>query len=100
MPSLRDVQQHIVHSIVHRDDAPLDLLIAADGLAASDRLAIYRNTFISVLTRALRLAYPAVARLVGDGCFEGLAQRFIAEQPPSCAWLDRYGERFAALLAS
>jgi hypothetical protein len=50
------------------------------GLRA-ERLDIYRNTFLLTLTKALRLCFPVVQKLVGDEFFEGAAQVFIAGQP-------------------
>jgi Putative DNA-binding domain len=78
-------------------NAAADLL--ADGISA-DRLDIYRNTFVANATRALRLTYPAVRKLVGDEFFEGAAAAFIAQHPPRSACLDHYGEAFVAFLAA
>lgn len=71
---------------------------AVDGPGAL-RLAIYRNTCLSTLVNALRLAYPAVQRLVGAEFFEGAAREFIRREPPVGACLNDYGAGFAAFLA-
>ena len=55
----------------------------AAGSTAAERLDVYRNTFLSSLTTALRISYPAVHRLVGGEFFEGAAQSFI--QAPAAA---------------
>ncbi len=73
--------------------------IVADGLAPVARLSIYRNTATGVLVNAIRLAFPAVQRLVGAECFEGAVRRFIDASPPDSAWLDEYGATFPAFLA-
>jgi hypothetical protein len=65
----------------------------------ADRLDIYRNTFISGVTKALRLTYPAVHRLVGDDFFAAAAGIFIASHPPRAAYLDQYGAEFPQFLA-
>jgi hypothetical protein len=71
---------------------------ALEGLAA-ERLAIYRNTCVTTLVNALQLNFPAVRQLVGDEFFEGTARQFMAIHPPASAYLNDYGEHFAAFLA-
>lgn len=99
MPSLREIQYRIREHMLGIGNGAIEPFILADGIPAADRLAIYRNTYVAVLTRALRLSYPAIQRLVGDAFFEDAAQRFIAERPARSAWLDQYGEGFAEFLA-
>lgn len=98
MPSLRDVQEGMRRSLLARDDA-IAAFVVDDGLAATERLGIHRNTFVSVATRALRLNHPATVRLVGDDFFDATARSYVEAQPPASAWLDRYGETFADFLA-
>jgi hypothetical protein len=54
---------------------------------------------MSSLTKALRLSYPAVHRLVGDDFFEAAAAAFIVEHPPGSAYLDEYGAAFPQFLS-
>ena len=97
-PPLRALQHAVMRSIVGGDDAEAVAHVMADGLDASRRLAIYRNTFESVLIRALRLTYPAVHRLVAGDCFDAAARRFAHDAPPRQANLDDYGGGFAEFL--
>src|SRR5712691_10761115 len=86
-------------SLVRREE--LDAAAAhvlTDGIDPAARLGVYRNTFASILTRALRLSYPAVERLVGAEFFESAVRAFIEEQPPRSACLDDYGESFPDFL--
>ena len=76
------------------EDGPCAAHVVADGIAGQARLSVYRNTFIGNLTTALRLAYPAIHRLVGGPFFESAARLFIEAQPPQSAWLDEYGAGF------
>ena len=99
-PSLPEIQRAMRASLVEHDDDGVAAHIAADGLSAAERLDIYRNTFASVLTNALRLSYPAAHRLVGAEFFEGAARIFIAGNPPTSACLDDYGAEFPAFLAA
>lgn len=98
MPSLRDVQDGMRRSLLGHDDA-VAAFVVDDGVAAAERLGIYRNTFVGVATRALRLNHPAVARLVGDDFFAATAQAYIVRHPPASAWLDQYGDAYADFLA-
>ncbi|RQS72615.1 DUF2063 domain-containing protein [Burkholderia sp. Bp8963] len=105
-PSLVELQQAMVRSLLRdADDAGDDrdadaaAAVVADGLDPRSRLSIYRNTATSVLVNALRLAFPAVQRLVGAAFFEGAARVFCSAAPPHSAWLDEYGAQFPAFLA-
>jgi hypothetical protein len=97
-PSLLELQRAVRRSVVAHDDADACSYIVGDGIEPAARLGIYRNTFASVLTNALRLSYPAVHRLVAAECFEGAARLFLQEQPPQCANLDGYGADFPEFL--
>ena len=95
MSSLREIQHRFRHSMLEGHDDGIESFVVADGIAAADRIAIYRNTYLAVLTRALRLNHPAIERLVGEAFFEAAAHEFIEQSPPGSAWLDQYGEGFA-----
>lgn len=99
MPALRELQHALYRSLMERGGGDGAAHIRTDGLAAADRIAIYRNTFYATLTNALRLSYPAVHRLVGADFFEASAQKFIEAQPPRGAYLDEYGAEFPDFLA-
>lgn len=100
MPALHELQQAFAANLLTGTEGPLADFIVGDGIAAADRLRIYRNTNRSVLTEALRLAYPAVDRLVGREFFDMAAARFIPEHPPRSGYLDAYGAAFPEFLAA
>ena len=100
MTGLRDIQRAFAHAILLGDPSGAAVLIDADDIPASDRLAIYRNTSRSVMTTALRLTFPAVNCLVGDAFFDMVAARFIKCHPPDSACLDDYGADFPDFLRS
>lgn len=95
MPMLRDVQEAMRAHVLGGDEAIGSMLA---GGALQDRLGIYRNTVVLTLTRALRLAFPAAHKLVGEAFFEAAAGIFIAAHPPRAACLDLYGEHFPLFL--
>ncbi|MDR3098129.1 MAG: DNA-binding domain-containing protein [Paraburkholderia sp.] len=103
MPSLIELQQAMRHSLLHHadEDSAAEVLSAvlADGIDSQACLNIYRNTASGVLASALRLAFPAVRRLVGEDFFEGAAHLFCSAAPPRSAWLDEYGAAFPGFLA-
>jgi hypothetical protein len=96
MPTLLELQRAMRQTLVLGDKSAIAAMLLPSN--PSDRLDIYRNTFLVTLTRTLRLCFPAVDKLVGEAFFEGAAQIFITEQPPRAAWLDRYGGEFADFL--
>jgi hypothetical protein len=96
VPTLLEVQNALRRSLVDRDDGAAVPMLATH--VPADRLDIYRNTFVSGVTKALRLSFPAVHRLVGDDFFAAAAAVFIGRTPPRTAWLDRYGAEFPELL--
>lgn len=97
-PCLHELQLAMRRSLVEGEDGMAGALILGAGLAPGERLAVYRNTYLLTLVRALRLSYPAVERLVGADFFEAAARAFIAAEPPRSSWLDDYGAGFAGFL--
>ena len=96
VPTLLEIQRAMRRSLVQGDSTAVSAMLAAQ--ISPDRLDIYRNTFLLTLTRALRLCFPVVQKLVGEEFFEGAAQIFVAEHPPRSAWLDQYGSAFPDFL--
>ena len=97
-PRLLEVQRAIRESLVEHRDDDLRAHIVTDGMEPGERLDIYRNTYASVLTTALRLSYPAIQRLVGEEFFVGAARIFISERPPKSANLNDYGAEYPGFL--
>jgi hypothetical protein len=100
MSALRDLQAGFRDALLGDHAALAPGTIAADGLPADARLALYRHHVTTTLTDALRATYPVVCRLVGDGFFAYAAARFIAVAPPTSPCLAEYGAALAAFLAS
>jgi Putative DNA-binding domain len=99
MPTLLELQRAVYRGLVAGEDGPCVAHIIAGGIAGEARLNVYRNTFIGSLTTVLRLAYPAIHRLVGAPFFESAARIFIEAAPPESAWLDDYGAGYPEFLA-
>jgi len=99
MPTLLELQRAVAAGLRGRDQEAAAAFVRGDGFTPGERLSIYRNTLLGVLTNALGLAYPAVRRLVGDAFFDVAAQAFIEQRPPASAYLNEYGQGFADFLA-
>lgn len=97
MTTLLELQHAMRASLLDHNDGPAAAMLA-DNVPA-ERLNVYRNTFVTGVTKALRLSYPVVHRLVGNDFFEGAAAVFIAQQPPRAAYLDEYGADFPQFLS-
>ncbi|MBS2132263.1 putative DNA-binding domain-containing protein (plasmid) [Burkholderia thailandensis] len=97
-PTLAELQSAVLRQMSSGDEAAVAWVVP-DGLGPGARLGIYRNTATSVLVNALRLAFPAVQRLVGAEFFDSAATLFCRWALPRSAWLDEYGAQFPAFLA-
>ena len=64
MPTLLEAQQAMRVSLLNGDYEAMAAMLAQG--VSPDTINIYRNTFLLSLTKALRLTYPVVQRLVGD----------------------------------
>jgi hypothetical protein len=103
MPTLLELQRSLARHLL-ADSAAIEAAAAVavdcatERNTAAARLAIYRNTALSTLTRALGLSYPAVQRLVGAEFFAAVVGQFIKLHPPKSAYLNAYGGEFAQFL--
>lgn len=98
MPSLHELQRSFAAMLASGSWTGLAEHVHDGEFSARERLGIYRNSVRSTLAAALRLAYPAVARLVGAAFFEHAAGRYALEDAPASACLDEYGAQFPAFL--
>lgn len=101
MLALRDLQTAFRHALLEEDCASgtLDAEIAAGGLGAGERLAVYRNNVFASLTDALKETFPVVCRLVDERFFSYAAHEFIATHPPQRPALMEYGSALPDFLS-
>lgn len=99
MPALREVQAAFRRALLDDDAAELASLVAEDGFAVEERIAVYRNNVQVSLTAALRDTFPAICQLVDERFFAYAAHEFIRRDPPERASLSAYGAGFADFLA-
>lgn len=98
MPTLLEIERAFYRSLTEPADPGVAGYVLADGIDPEVRLDIHRDTLVGTLTNVLRLAFPAVERLVGEAFFESAARIFIEAAPPRGACLDEYGGAFADFL--
>ncbi len=98
MPSLSELQTGMVAAILGGDDSAAAHVRGA-GLPPARRLAVYRNAVRVRLKDALADVYPVLRRLVGDDCFDGIANEYLRRHPPREGWLQCFGEHMGALCA-
>lgn len=77
-----------------------DGLLAPGGRAAGRRFDIYRNNVATSLAEALRMAFPAIRRLLGEEYFTALAGVYLRAHPPRSRLMMLYGENFADFIES
>ncbi len=101
--TLLDTQIRLAASLVPRasraDRARAARLIAQNArIPAELALEIYRNNVSGALTKALTAAYPACLSVLGESCFNAVADLFIAQTPSDQPDLNRYDRRFGDFL--
>lgn len=69
-------------------------LVGPDGKPSMARFNVYRNNIAASLTRVLRAAFPATARIVGDEFFAAMARIYASAEPPASPMLFDYGAGF------
>ena len=70
------------------------LLRDNDRIPPELALRIYGNNVAGARIKSLAAAYPACFRILGEACFNNMAQRFIAHTPSQQPDLNRYGTAF------
>lgn len=73
-------------------------LTGPDGKASVKRFNVYRNNVTVGLVEALKAAFPAVCRIVGEAFFAAMARIYVARQPPESPVMLNYGATFPAFI--
>lgn len=97
-PSLAELQHAFAGAIVDGEAPALEPWIATRGIAPAARLRIYRHANFAIHVDALVTSYPALHRLLGADCFDGLATRHAAYHGSRSGNLQDYGADFATFL--
>lgn len=76
----------------------LHLLRKNERLPPELALQIYGNNITGAQCKALAAAYPACVRILGEACFNSIAQHFIEHTPSQLPDLNGYGATFGDFL--
>ena len=99
-PCLSELQRAFGDALAGGDGSPLVPWIAARGIDPAARLRIYRHANLAIHVEALMTSFPAVVRLLGEDCFDGLATRHAAWVGSRSGNLQEYGADFPGFLAA
>ncbi|HVW30674.1 MAG TPA: DNA-binding domain-containing protein [Polyangiaceae bacterium] len=98
--SLRELEEGMVEAITGSEAAAAvaaSRITAGPSLSARDRLEIYRFGYRARLVECLDDDYPILARTLGQGAFERLADQYIDRFPSRSPSLNAFGRRMAEL---
>jgi hypothetical protein len=59
---------------------------------------IYHNNFIATHFKALQIVYPSIQKLIGEECFENIAEVYISKNISDSYGLQEYGKDFSGFL--
>ena len=99
MPSLRELQVHVMDALLGAGLAPSLKLIAGPRARAERQFGVYANTVQGNFRDALQSTYPAVRRLVGEDYFRQTAREFQRRHPSRSGDLSHCGQGFPNFLA-
>lgn len=99
MSALRNLQLGFMEAIFADGPAPFAPEIVERGISGERRLAVYHNNVFGGLTQTLRLTYPAIHVLVGEGFFRRMASDYIRAHPSISGDLTYFGRDLPAFLA-
>lgn len=73
-------------------------LVGPDGMPSARRFAVYRNNVVAGLIEALKAAFPATCRIVGEDFFAAMARIYVAYEPPASPVMLDYGAGFPSFV--
>ncbi len=94
MSALSTLQQQFHRAIVVGDESGILAKIKGGRIGPAERLRIYRNNVYEGFRTTLAHAFPVIERLVGQGCFRGLALDYFHTFPSRSGDLGDYGQHF------
>jgi len=99
-PSLDARQRDFALAILDPERPVPAGLVGPDGAPSARRFAVYRNTVVAGLMEALKAAFPATCRIVGDDFFAAMARTYVVREPPVSPIMLDYGAGFPDFVCS
>ncbi|WP_322012221.1 DNA-binding domain-containing protein [Paraburkholderia sp. J12] len=96
--SLRECQRRFAAALL---DPALPVppgLVGPDGGPVTKRFDVYRNNVVVGLVDALKAAFPATCRIVGEAFFVAMARSYVVFELPATPVMLEYGATFAAFI--
>lgn len=100
MPTLSETQGAFAAALLAPEASVPEGVVGPGRRPAGRRFAVYRNNVASALGNTIRLAFPAVRRLVGDDFFSAMARAYVRAEPPRSAILLDHGATFPDFIAA
>ncbi|HAU2525121.1 TPA: DUF2063 domain-containing protein [Legionella pneumophila] len=100
MPRMKQIQEFFLNTVLNQQDTAIFKYFCPNEITNEFRFDIYRNTILQNLRHSLEMTFPAIWKLVGKGCADGLALHFIQDKNnlPTTNCLDDCGEKFPLFL--
>lgn len=96
---LRELQKHFFERL-EGENSKIDLHIKNfNHLDATKRLNIYTGSAKGNLIEALRGCYPVVEKLIGKGCFDEVAYRYVKKYTHHSPDISDYGQDYSYFLS-
>ncbi|HIC7358825.1 TPA: DNA-binding domain-containing protein [Legionella pneumophila] len=102
MPTIKQIQEFFLNAVLNQQDTAIFKYFSHNEITNTFRFDIYRNTILQNLRHSLEITFPAIWKLVGKECADGLALRFIQDRNnlPTTNCLDDWGAKFPLFLKS
>lgn len=100
MNDLQSLQRHFLAYLQHADVSIKGEISDAKDTDRAKRLSIYYNAYRSRLRGSIEVDHPVLARYLGDGLFDEMAERYIESFPSSQISLRHFCDQLPEFLAS
>ena len=94
---LHELQEKFFNS-VYQPESSIPELIKPGNLSVSEQLAIYRESILGGMSKALAEVYPVCRQLVGDAFFDHMADAYVLQYVSTTADITCYGEQLAEFI--
>jgi hypothetical protein len=97
-PGMRDWQNDFAAALLNPAAPVPQGIVGPNRERDLKRFNVYRNNVLVGLIEALKAAFPAVCRIVGDEFFSAMARVHAALEPPASPVMLEYGATFPAFI--
>jgi len=91
---LRERQRNFAAALLDPDMPVPPGLVGPDREPSEKRFNVYRNNVVAGLVEAMKAAFPAVCRIVGNEFFAAMARVYVGLEPPRSPVMLDYGGTF------